>query len=114
MLRVMRDPSASNSRRDDMAKSAAPFLHAKIATTTFTPTENKPEVTGIKIVFVDAAARDADDDDCNRPLISAGVASSSSTGLGRPQTAPQLVQGQARERFSDLTLSPHRLSKTEP
>jgi hypothetical protein len=88
MLRVMRDASAPDSRRDDMAKSAAPFLHGKISTTAFVPTENKPEVTTIKIVFVDAQ-RDDDDD-----LISAGVASysanatSSSTGLGRPQTAP--------------------------
>jgi hypothetical protein len=31
MLRVMRDGRADKSRRDDMAKSAAPYLHAKLA-----------------------------------------------------------------------------------
>ncbi len=29
MLRVMRDPGAAPSRRDTMAKSATPFVHAK-------------------------------------------------------------------------------------
>jgi hypothetical protein len=82
MLRVMHDSSASDSRRDDMAKSAAPYLHAKISTTAFAPMENKPAVTRIKVVFVDPPVRDE----------------------GPPQTAPQLVQGQAR--VSDLTLIP--------
>ncbi len=31
MLRVMRDESADPDRRDDMAKTAAPYLHGKIA-----------------------------------------------------------------------------------
>jgi hypothetical protein len=31
MLRVMRDGAASAKRRDEMAKSAAPYLHAKLA-----------------------------------------------------------------------------------
>jgi hypothetical protein len=31
MLRVMRDDSAETSRRDDMAKAAAPYVHAKLA-----------------------------------------------------------------------------------
>jgi hypothetical protein len=31
MLAVMRDPEAEQSRRDDMAKSAAPYLHPKLA-----------------------------------------------------------------------------------
>jgi hypothetical protein len=31
MLRVMRDPTASGKRRDDMAKAAAPCLHARLA-----------------------------------------------------------------------------------
>ena len=29
MLKVMRDPEARESRRDDMAKSAAPYIHAR-------------------------------------------------------------------------------------
>jgi hypothetical protein len=31
MIRVMRDPSASIERRDDMAKAAAPYIHARMA-----------------------------------------------------------------------------------
>ena len=31
MLRVMRSASEDNSRRDEMAKSAAPYVHAKLA-----------------------------------------------------------------------------------
>jgi hypothetical protein len=36
MLRVMRDADAKENRRDDMAKAAAPYLHAKLATTELT------------------------------------------------------------------------------
>jgi|GEM_PF-6950919 hypothetical protein len=32
MLRVMRDPKAAPGRRDTMAKSATPYVHAKPAT----------------------------------------------------------------------------------
>jgi len=31
MLEVMRNPDASPARRDDMAKAAAPYLHARLA-----------------------------------------------------------------------------------
>lgn len=31
MLKVMRDLTADDSRRDDMAKAAAPYVHAKLA-----------------------------------------------------------------------------------
>jgi hypothetical protein len=31
MLRVMRDTAAEYPRRDDMAKAAAPYVHAKLA-----------------------------------------------------------------------------------
>jgi hypothetical protein len=31
MLRVMRDPAADSTRRDDMAKAAAPYVHPKLA-----------------------------------------------------------------------------------
>ena len=31
MLEVMRDPAADNERRDDMARAAAPYLHARRA-----------------------------------------------------------------------------------
>lgn len=31
MLRVMRDDKADGNRRDDMAKAAAPYIHAKLS-----------------------------------------------------------------------------------
>lgn len=31
MLRVMRDPRADGARRDDMAKSAAPYVHSRLS-----------------------------------------------------------------------------------
>lgn len=40
MLRVMRDPEQEHSRRDEMAKAAAPFVHAKLSNI-----ESKSETT---------------------------------------------------------------------
>src|SRR5262249_59799061 len=37
MLRIMRDPKASNTRRDEMARTAAPYLHPKLVATPFVP-----------------------------------------------------------------------------
>lgn len=34
MLKIMRDPKAAADRRDDMARAAAPYVHAKLQTTT--------------------------------------------------------------------------------
>jgi hypothetical protein len=31
MLRVMRDPSVEHTRRDEMAKAAAPYVHSRLA-----------------------------------------------------------------------------------
>jgi hypothetical protein len=42
MLRVMRDISAENNRRDDMAKSAAPYLHARLANVAHTGANGGP------------------------------------------------------------------------
>jgi hypothetical protein len=36
MLRVMRDPTVDHDRRDKMAQAAAPYVHAKLQTTTVT------------------------------------------------------------------------------
>jgi hypothetical protein len=50
MLRIMRDPKASNTRRDEMARTAAPYLHPKMAVT-----EPQPQLHGIdqiQVVFV--------------------------------------------------------------
>jgi len=33
MIQVMRDPKVEPSRRDEMAKAAAPYIHPKLAAT---------------------------------------------------------------------------------
>jgi hypothetical protein len=47
MLRVMRDPDASIERKDDMAKAAAPYLHAKLQAI-----QHSGEITTSKVVRV--------------------------------------------------------------
>lgn len=42
MLRIMRDTSIDNHRRDDMAKAAAPFYHAKLAGVTHSGPDGGP------------------------------------------------------------------------
>lgn len=42
MLRVMRDLNTDDQRRDDMAKAAAPYAHAKLASTTVTGADGGP------------------------------------------------------------------------
>jgi hypothetical protein len=45
MLKVMRDPEMPVERRDDMAKAAAPFLHAKLQTI-----QHSGEITTSKVI----------------------------------------------------------------
>ncbi len=45
MLRVMRDPECTVQRRDEMAKAAAPFLHAKLQTI-----QHSGEITTNKVI----------------------------------------------------------------
>jgi hypothetical protein len=52
MLRIMRDPKASNTRRDEMARTAAPYLHPKIMATTFLPPPKADDINEIRVVFV--------------------------------------------------------------
>jgi hypothetical protein len=40
MLRVMRDPTVEHPRRDEMARAAAPYVHAKISPETAKPADN--------------------------------------------------------------------------
>ena len=54
MLRVMRDPAAENSRRDDMAKAAAPFVHHRLATVQPSGDADKPIRSLVRIEFVRA------------------------------------------------------------
>src|SRR5262249_29800956 len=53
MLRIMRDPKASNTRRDEMARTAAPYLHARLSTTAYVPPPRLDEDNEIRVVFVD-------------------------------------------------------------
>ena len=64
MLRTMRDPAASAKRRDEMAKAAAPYLHAKLAP--LDPPQPPDDAADlgedreIRIVMVPARRRDKD------------------------------------------------------
>jgi hypothetical protein len=40
MLRVMRDPTVEDPRRDEMARAAAPYVHAKIRPENMKTTDN--------------------------------------------------------------------------
>ena len=40
MLRVMRDPTVENPRRDEMARAAAPYVHARISPENSKTTDN--------------------------------------------------------------------------
>ena len=42
MLRVMRDPTVEHSRRDDMSKAAAPFVHNRLAAVEHSGKEGGP------------------------------------------------------------------------
>ena len=64
MLRVMRDPSAPPKRRDEMAKAAAPYVHAKLSSIEHSPLQDQPRVTGIEVSFVVPKPRS---DDIDRP-----------------------------------------------
>jgi len=55
MLNVMRDPKASDVRRDDMAKAAAPYLHPRRVPEA--GDESKPGGTIVLSVNVDPCAR---------------------------------------------------------
>lgn len=41
MLRVMCDPNASDKRRDDMARAAAPYMHARLESVEHVPWQPK-------------------------------------------------------------------------
>ncbi len=48
MLSVLRDTNENPTRRDDMAKAAAPYVHPKLATTTHKGDESAPLVHEIR------------------------------------------------------------------
>jgi hypothetical protein len=53
MLRVMRDDMADSNRRDDMAKAAGPYVHAKLAAVEVTGKGGEP----LQVVISSADAR---------------------------------------------------------
>jgi hypothetical protein len=55
MLQVMRDEEAETSRRDEMAKAAAPFLHPRLATVEHKQTP--PDLSGLSEKELDALER---------------------------------------------------------
>jgi uncharacterized protein DUF5681 len=60
MLGVMRDPTVSAKRRDEMAKAAAPYLHSRLSAVAHSgPADNADRPLDEKIVleFVRAKAR---------------------------------------------------------
>ena len=64
ILRMMRDPSAPAKRRDEMAKAAAPFLHAKLASVeqhVSADPDMPPVQTHIRISFVKPDGTEVDD-----------------------------------------------------
>jgi hypothetical protein len=53
MLRIMRDPSADEKRRDYMARAAAPYLHAQLQSTQVQQLGADGQPIGPKIVEVE-------------------------------------------------------------
>jgi hypothetical protein len=49
MLRVMRDPTVADPRRDEMARAAAPYVHAKISPENTKTTDN--HITLLQLVL---------------------------------------------------------------
>ena len=58
MLRIMRDPNASNTRRDEMARTAAPYLHQKLVAAPFVPSPMISNDNRIEVVFVDPSGNE--------------------------------------------------------
>ena len=60
MLRIMRDKKASDARRDDMAKAAAPYCHHKLAAIEVSGTDDgsiEPQIASAKKTLARKLAR---------------------------------------------------------
>lgn len=55
MIAVMRDPNAPIARRDEMAKAAAPYMHARLAS--IEQTTPPPDVSGNQVSALERARR---------------------------------------------------------
>lgn len=51
MLKILRDEKADPTRRDEMAKAAAPYVHAKLNSITASGPDGGPIQLGLKISF---------------------------------------------------------------
>ena len=78
MLRIMRDPKASNTRRDEMARTAAPYLHPKLVATPFVPSPMVSDDNRIEIVFVDPSGNEV-------PFYEKPKLAAAATGQNTPQ-----------------------------
>jgi hypothetical protein len=54
MLRVLRDPQTEHARKDEMSKSAAPYMHPRLAATEVSGNADNPIQHRLKIEFVKA------------------------------------------------------------
>jgi hypothetical protein len=57
MLRVMRDESATKKRRDDMAKAAAPFVHARVSPVAAEAADGTMDLSKLSDAELDALER---------------------------------------------------------
>lgn len=53
MIRVMRDENADGSRRDEMAKAAAPYMHPRLAAVEHSGKDGGPIPMRVESVIVD-------------------------------------------------------------
>lgn len=60
MIQVFRDPTQSATRRDDMAKAAAPFLHPRLSSvaTQHSGLDGKPMAVTMTVEFVSPKRED--------------------------------------------------------
>jgi len=71
MLRIMRDPNADVHRRDAMAKAAAPYLHAALASTSIkhANADGTPMAPQLTQVFLDAPGQSTKLTADEKPLV---------------------------------------------
>jgi len=54
MLRVLRDPETESTRKDELSKAAAPYMHPRLAATEIKGDQDNPIQHRLKIEFVKA------------------------------------------------------------
>jgi hypothetical protein len=82
MLKVMRDGKASDQRRDDMAKAAAPYVHPKLASMQHTGPKGGPIQT-IDVAKLKGMSNE-ELDLLERALVQIGLVDGDQSGEGDP------------------------------